>query len=113
MKNKHHNYNSEAKTNTYSDSNWKQLYVSDAVAGSRTMTISYPAIQPISHLRFAPTTAFSFLFRIIGVIALYSKKKHSVKITECKTTFLKKSPSLSPSIIYELGILVGGSFPKS
>jgi len=68
VKNKHHNYNSEAKTNTYSDSNRKQLSFSDAVAGSRTVTISYPAIQPISHLRFAPTTAFSFLFRIIGAI---------------------------------------------
>jgi hypothetical protein len=45
MKNKHHNYNSEAKSNTYSDSNWKQLYVSDAVAGSRTVTISFLAIQ--------------------------------------------------------------------
>jgi len=68
VKNKHHSYKSEAKTNTYSDSNRKQLYVSDAVAGSRTVTISYPAIQPISHLQFAPTTAFSFLFRIIGAI---------------------------------------------
>jgi len=95
VKNKHHNYNSEAKTNTYSDSNRKQLYVSDAVAGSRTVTISYPAI---SHLRFAPTTAFSFLFRIIGAIVQLKKKNTQWKSQNVKQLFSRNPQVFRPQL---------------
>ena len=117
VKNKHHNYNSEAKTKTYSDSNRKQLYVSDAVTGSKTVTILSCNTTNLTFVVCTNSRFFlSFQYHRFHCTV---KKKHSVKITECKTTFLKKSPSLSPSIIFELGILVGGtlphmnSFPKS
>ena len=43
--NQHHNYYSVAKTNTYSDFHRKRLYVSDAAADSRTVTISFPLVS--------------------------------------------------------------------